>query len=206
MYKEYTAILDIGSSKIICLVATKDHLSNPVICGIGHQATKGIGRGGIITDVKLLEEKIVAAISAAEKSAGINIEEVFLNFSGGTLTSVAKEINLDISGGEVSEKDILRIQEIAFDKYNNKEKEVIQITPVNYQIDNINGISNPQFMCGKKLKATLNLVIAEKTSFDNLLNCLSHCHINIKGIIPSAYASGLSCLSFEEMQNGGNIN
>ncbi len=195
-------ILDIGASKIVCLNVLIDYLNSPKILGVGHQLSQGIGAGGVISDIKNLERAIVSAISAAEKSSGNNIEEVFVNFSGSKLRSLYAEIELDISGGEVLDKDLTRINEMAFQNYSNENNDIIQSVPVSYEIDNISGIANPAYMFGKKLKAHLNLVVQAPTVTHNLLNCLSRCHLNIAGVVPSSYATSLAVLTHDEMQNG----
>ena len=200
--KNYINVLDIGSSKIVCLVAEIDCVNNPKIIGIGHQISKGIGVDGVISDLKSLESSIVLAISAAEKSANCSIEEVFVNFSGNKLRSQFEQIELDISGSEVSDRDIKRINERAFESYVDFNSEIIQCVPVDYNIDGVTGISNPCYMCGKKLTANLNLVKIASSSLQNLLNCLAKCHLNVAGVIPSAYASALAVLTYEERQNG----
>lgn len=200
--KTYFAVLDIGSSKIVCLNIEIDCLGAAKVIGVGHQLAKGIGNDGVIADVKALEESIISAVSMAEKAAGYDIENILVNFSGNKLRSKYQEIEIDISGGEVTDKDVERINELAFDNYTNHDVEVVQVVPINYAIDGINGISNPRYMCGKKLVAQLNLVALAQSALHNLLNCLARCHLNVSGILPSSYASALAVLSYEEMQNG----
>ncbi len=195
-------ILDIGASKIVCLNVMLDYLNSPKILGVGHQLSQGIGFGGVISDIKNLEKSIVSAVSAAEKSSGNNIEEVLINFSGSRLKSLYAEIELDISGGEVLDRDLARINEMAFQNYSDENHDIIQSVPVSYEIDNISGITNPAYMYGKKLKANLNLVVQAPTVTNNFLNCLSRCHLNVSGVIPSAYASSLAVLNYDEVQNG----
>lgn len=200
--KNYINVLDIGSSKVVCLVAEIDCVNNIKILGVGHQISRGIGVDGVIADIKSLEDSIVSAVSAAEKSANVTIEEIFVNFSGNKLKSHFAQIELDISGAEVSDRDIKRINEIAFENFTDLKTEIIQCVPINYDIDGVTGISNPCYMCGKKLTANLNLVKMASSSLQNLLNCLARCHLNIVGVVPSAYASALAVLSYEERQNG----
>jgi len=200
--KNHISVIDIGTSKVVCLVAEVDYLNNTKIIGVGHQVAKGIGTDGVIADIKSLEDSIISAISGAEKSANIDIENIYVNFSGNRLVSRYKTIEVDITGGEVTDKDVSRINELAFELFSDDSQEVIQCVPMTYSIDGIMGINNPRFMYGKKLVAHLNVVTISKSALQNLLNCLARCHLNINGILPSAYASGLSCLSYEEIQNG----
>lgn len=200
--KNHITVLDIGTSKVVCLVAEIDYLNNAKIIGVGHQIAKGIGTDGVIADIKVLETSVISAISAAEKSSNFSIEDIYVNFSGNRLQSIYKTIEIDISGGEVTDKDVSRINELAFEMFSDDSQEAIQCIPMTYSIDGIMGINNPRFMCGKKLVAHLNVVTISKSALQNLLSCLARCHLNISGILPSAYASGLSCLSHEERQNG----
>lgn len=200
--KNHITVLDIGASKIVCLVVETDYLNNTKIIGIGHQIAKGIGMDGVISDIKSLEGSIISAISAAEKSANIDIENVYVNFSGNKLRSRYNTIEIDITGGEVTDKDVSRINEMAFELFSDDNQEVIQCIPMTYSIDGIMGIHNPRFMYGKKLIAYLNVVTISTSALQNLLNCLARCHLNVNGILPSGYAAALSSVSYEELQNG----
>ena len=200
-HKNYAA-LDIGSSKIVCLNAQMDYLSNLKITGIGHQISSGIGDNGSITDIKTLEKGIIATISSAEKTSNQAIDKVLININGNKTSSNIEKISIDISGNEVGKKDLTRITEIAFQKFSNIELEVIQVIPLYYQIDDIDFIQNPSYMCGRVLTAYLNIVTASKTALDNIKNCLARCHLDIIGILPSSYASALATLSREDMING----
>ena len=201
-HSDHIAVLDVGASKIVCVVARLDEQNKPVIIAHGHQLAKGIGDNGVISDIKSLEESVVSAVSKAEKLADISIEDVFVNFSGNKLKSRFEAIEIDVSASEITDHDVLRINELAFEKFSDENSEVIQCIPMTYTIDGISGINNPRFMYGKKLTAHLNLVTLSASALRNLLNCLSRCHLNVRGVVPSAYASGLSCLDYEERQNG----
>ena len=177
----------------------------PIIIGHGHQLAKGIGNNAVISDIKSLEESIISAVSKAEKSANISIENVAINFSGNKLQSKFETIDIEIANGEITAKDVAYINDLAFENFIDNESEVIQSIAINYSIDGISGISNPRFMYGNKLTAHLNVVTLSSSALRNLLSCLSRCHLNVTAILPSAYASALSCLSEDEKQNGATI-
>jgi cell division protein FtsA len=202
---QHIAVLDIGTSKILCLVAKLNQDGVPTILGHGHQLAKGIGNNGVISDIKSLEESIISAVSKAERAANISIENVTINFSGNKLQSRFEKIDVDIANGEITGKDVSYINDIAFESFSNQESEVIQSIAINYSIDGISGISNPRFMCGNRLTAHLNLVTLSSSALRNLFSCLSRCHLNVTAILPSAYASALSCLTDDEKQNGTTI-
>ncbi|MBT4989452.1 MAG: cell division protein FtsA [Rickettsiales bacterium] len=196
------AILDIGSSKISCLVATRSSVGDLRVVGYGNQLSQGIGRNAVISDVVALEKAIVRAVSVTEKNAKRSIDKVFVNISGNMLESKIQVIEFDISNGEVKEQDLVKIKRDAYYRYSTNDIEVIQAIPVNYEIDGIPGIGNPSHMYGQRLKAYLNIVTISRTAKRNLLHCLSRSHLNVLGIIPSAYASSIACISREEAIGG----
>ena len=196
------AILDIGSSKISCILATRSSVGDLRVIGHGNQVSHGIGRNAVISDVVALENAIVRAVSVTEKNSGKSIDKVFVNISGNMLDSKIHMIDFDISNGEVQEHDLLKIKKDAYYRFSNTEKEVIQAIPLSYDIDGIAGIGNPSHMFGHRLKAFLNVVTISRTAKRNLLNCLSRSHLNVLGIIPSAYASSTACISRDEAIDG----
>lgn len=196
------AILDIGSSKISCILATRSSVGDLKVIGHGNQISHGIGRNSVISDVVALERAIVRAVSVTEKNSGKSIDKVFVNISGNMLDSKIHMIDFDISNGEVKEQDLIKIKRDAYYRFSNNETEVIQAIPVNYDIDGIVGIGNPSHMFGHRLKAYLNIVTISRTAKRNLLNCLSRSHLNVLGIIPSAYASSIACLTRDESNDG----
>jgi cell division protein FtsA len=196
------AILDIGSSKISCLVASRSSVGDLRVVGYGNQLSQGIGRNSVISDIVALEQSIVKAVSVTEKNSGKSIDKVFVNISGNMLNSKIQMIEFDISNGEVQERDLIKIKRDAYYRYSTNDIEVIQAIPVNYEIDGIPGIGNPSHMYGQRLKAYLNVVTISRSAKRNLLNCLSRSHLNVLGIIPSAYASSIACVSREESLGG----
>src|SRR4051812_1991196 len=94
------AVLDIGTSKIACLIAQSDSAGEIRVTGIGHQLSKGI-RSGIITDFAEAETSIATAVHAAEQMAGETVETVLVSLSGGNLTSRNVTVEMTMLGEEV---------------------------------------------------------------------------------------------------------
>jgi cell division protein FtsA len=198
---KHIAVLDIGTSKVVAMAAEIDVLGNVKIIGKGHFACNALGDGGVISDIRSLQESIFEAVSAAEKMAGFEIDKILVNFSGNNLQSNFVNVSVDVSSGEISENDIKLIQERAFHDFSTMDQEVIQCVAASYSIDGMKGIRNPRFMYGRKLTAHLNVVTVAKTARENLSNCLARCHLDIESILPSAYVAGLSCLNYEEIND-----
>src|ERR1700710_1825356 len=94
-------VLDIGTTKIVCFIAQITPDNNLKIIGIGHQLSQGI-KSGAITDMRLAENSIIAAVTSAEKMAGETIDKVVICNSGGGANSSKLSAEVEISSGQVS--------------------------------------------------------------------------------------------------------
>jgi cell division protein FtsA len=197
----YITIIDIGTSKIVCLIAKYTIGGNMTIIGIGHQVSGGI-RSGIITDIKLAEESIRAAVGAAEDMAGINIDRAIVGISGNKQKSGILKVELNIKGPAISDRDIKQIIEQGSSRFYESGQDVIHCLAVDYTIDGTSGITNPVGMFANKLEATLHIITVASSNIINLNNCMAMCHLNIDGYISTSYASAIACLSEDEKNLG----
>jgi cell division protein FtsA len=196
------AALDIGSSKIICVIASIDIHNHLTIIGVGHQPSAGVGNNGVISDIKALEDRIVAAVSEAENKAKVEAENVVVNISGNKLYSFSRDEEININGADVHINDVQKLVTNAFAEFTDDKKIVIQAIPLSYTLDGIDGIKNPCYMCGDKLTVHLNVVTIDIAAKKNLAHCLARCHLDIDTILPSGYAAALGCLTHDEMKMG----
>ncbi|CAN0093388.1 unnamed protein product, partial [Discosporangium mesarthrocarpum] len=113
------AALDIGTSKVCCMVARVDRPASddaarqtPVarVVGVGHQVSAGI-RSGVVTDMDAAEAAIRQAVHAAEQMAGETIQDVTVNLSGGKPRSETVSVDVTVGGHEVADNDLQRVLE-----------------------------------------------------------------------------------------------
>src|ERR1700754_3697860 len=90
-----TAVLDIGTTKIVCLIATTTEDGEFAVTGVGHQLAKGI-KSGVITDIGEASTSITAAVHAAEQMAGVTIENILVSANGTNLKSRHVSVELDV--------------------------------------------------------------------------------------------------------------
>lgn len=195
------AVLDIGSSKVACLIARIDPVKPPVILGIGHQRSQGI-RSGQVVDIQAAENAILAAVHAAEKMAGVSIEEVVVNLSAPSLTSQNFAFDIDIGGHEITAQDIHRVLDQARAEIHQQDHTILHAIPYGYSIDGNGGITNPIGMYGQSLKSQVHLVTAPMSVVRNVQHCLAKCSLHCLEVVAAGYASGLAALTEDERQLG----
>ena len=195
------AALDIGTTKVACLVARRDSEGTLAIIGSGQEAAAGMHAGRVV-DMEAAEGAIRTAVHRAERMAGEHVRSVFVGTSGGMPCSSFADVEVAIGGREVTERDIQR----AFDQLQiseeGRERDVVHAVPIDYALDGSTGIKDPRGMYADSLRVRLHLVSVAHGSLRNLLTCVSRCDLQVAAPVAAAYASGLACLVSDEIDLG----
>ncbi|MEI6557252.1 MAG: cell division protein FtsA [Rhodospirillaceae bacterium] len=195
------AALDIGSSKICCLIARADDPAAIKVIGCGHTSSQGV-RAGTIVNMEDAEAAIANAVHSAEQMAGVTAHDIFVNVSGGHPTSRMLGVEVAILDQEVTEVDLRRALAQGRAQHRIPENEVIHAIPVSYSLDGNRGIRDPRGMFGDRLGVQLHMVTASSGPLRNLSTCIARCHLDIVGSAVSPYASGLASLVEDELDLG----
>ena len=199
-------VLDVGSSKITCLVINATNPRSPRILGMGHRASKGM-RAGEIVDMDAAQEAILATVTDAEDAAGLTIEDMFVCYSGGKPRSQLVDLEIDVSGHAVSETHVSALvsyaaQTLPFEQESVRPMHRLHTLPVDYRVDRNHGISDPRGMTAERLGSRLLAVSVSRSSLDNIIDAIDKCHLNIRGVMVGGLASHYSVMTEEEMQLG----
>jgi cell division protein FtsA len=205
------SVLDIGTSKVVCLVAElqpaemleslrgRTHLAR--IVGIGHQRSLGL-KGGVVVDLEAAEGAIRQAVHAAERMAKVEIQSVIVNLTGGRLASQHLAAEIAVHGGPVGSRDIHRVLEAASAHSLRPNRTVLHALPTGYSLDAQANIVDPGGMIGDRLGVDLHVVTAEAAAARNLMLAVERCHLGVEAVIATPYAAGLSALVDDEAEMG----
>jgi cell division protein FtsA len=205
------SVLDIGTSKVVCLVAElqpteglealrgRTHLAR--IIGIGHQRSQGL-KGGVVIDLEAAEASIRQAVHAAERMAKVEIRSVIVNLTGGRLASQHFAAEIGVRGGAVTPNDLHRVLEAASSHSPNPGRAVLHALPTGFSLDGQEAIVDPSGMIGGTLGVDLHVLTAEGSAARNLMLAVERCHLGIEAVIATPYASGLSTLVDDEADMG----
>jgi len=196
------AALDVGSSKVACLVAEIQPEGKFHIKGVGNRTCNGGVSAGAIVDMDLTEKAIRASVDQAEKMAGTTVSQVILSFSGGNPESKVIEVEVDITGHAVAETDLKAAIKLAKSEIDFEEDGLLHAFPAAYAVDGNYGTKAPIGMYGKKLGVAVLVVTVAVGPLRNLKACVSRAHLNVRSVVLAPYASGLSCLVEDEAKMG----
>ena len=195
------AALDIGSSKVCCLIAKSDKTENISIIGAGFQASKGLV-SGIITDMIALENSIRNCVASAEKMASVRIKKIIVGFSAANINIENLNIEIDLKGAVISQGDLNKAYKFLSEKHNIGNKSILHVIPFQFSIDGNKGVKNPIGMLGDKLGVEISIISVDTNTLINLENVVKHCDLEIDDIVYTPYALGISLLSEEEKELG----
>ena len=178
--------LDVGTSKICCLIAktwsAPDWLEVAgegvqfEVLGFGHHRAEGL-KGGMITHLDRAEHCIRSAVDAAERMAGVIVEEAQVAVTCGRLKSESFSASVALPSGAVREDDTLRIIAGARQYAARDKRMVLHALPTGYRLDDHNGIRDPLGMCGERLGIDIHAVTADEVAIRNLSLCVERCHL-----------------------------
>ena len=215
MQRGVVAILDVGTSKIACLVLHFDGPEEMREDGLGSLAgqsqfrvigaattrSRGV-RFGEVDAMAETERAIRTAVQAAQKMAQTRVDHVIACFSGAKPRSYGLAGETDLHDGQVSEQDVARVLAACEVPDFGAGREVLHAQPVNFAIDHRSGLGDPRGHVGNKLAADMHLLTIDTNAVENLLYCIKRCDLEIAGIASSAYVSGLSSLVEDEQELG----
>ncbi|EET48270.1 cell division protein FtsA [Thalassobium sp. R2A62] len=216
MQRGVIVILDIGTSKIGCLVLRfdgpdrfKDADGVGSMAGqssfrvIGAATTRSRGvRFGEIDAMQETERAIRTAVQAAQKMAQVRVDHVIACLAGARPRSYGLDGEVGIEGSFVSEADVGRVLAACEVPDYGEDREVMHAQPINFALDHRSGLADPRGQIGHKLTTDMHLLTVDAAAVQNILYCIKRCDLELAGVASSAYAAGISSLVEDEQELG----
>ena len=194
--------LDIGTSKVVAIVAELSPEGVVEIIGIGsHPSTKGLKKG-VVVDIDSTVQSIQRAIEEAELMAGCQIHSVFAGIAGSHIRSLNSHGIVAIRDREVFSPDIDRVIDAAQAVAIPADQKILHILPQEYVIDNQEDVKTPLGMSGVRLEAKVHLVTCAVNAAQNIEKCIRRCGLEVEDIILEQLASSYAVLTEDEKDLG----
>jgi len=208
------AALDIGTSKIACLIARlKPHPPQEVlrrrshaveVIGFSHTGARGMKAGNVV-DLVEAEEAVRHAVDLAERSAHRQVESVIVSVAAGRLASELFAASVDIPGGTVSESDIARVLAAGSRQSGRDGRVVLHSMPIGYALDDARGVRDPRGMLARRFGVDMHVVTADIAAARNLMLAVERCHLSVEAMVATPYVAGLSVLADDESDLGAAV-
>lgn len=203
MNSEIVVGLDIGTTKIACLVGRKLENNKIEILGIGRSESIGVTRG-VVSNIEKTVASIRAAVEEAERESGVNIRLVNVGIAGQHIKSLQHRgmrtrRNMD---EEITRNDIDALIEDMYKLVVLPGEEIIHVLPQEFTVDSETGVKEPIGMCGIRLEANFHIITGQVTAIKNIYKCITKAGLVVDALTLEPLGSAAAVLSEEEKEAG----
>ncbi len=195
--------LDIGTTKIACLVGVKNEHGKIEILGVGRAPSLGVRRG-VVSNIEETVKAIRAAVDEAEKKANVEIKCVYVGIAGQHIKSIKHNGSRmrDNLENPISQSDVDALIDSMYKLVMLPGEQIIHVLPQEYTIDSETGIRNPIGHEGVRLEANFHIITGQMAAAKNIIKCVEKAGLVVEDLILEPIASAAAVLSDEEKEAG----
>ncbi len=193
--------LDIGTSKIVAIVAEVNPGGGLNIVGLGTQPSRGLKRG-VVVNIEATMASIQRVLEEAELMADCRIAEVYTGVAGSHIRSLNSSGMVAIKEKEVTQADIDRVIETAKAVAIPNDQQILHILPQEFIIDGQEDVREPLGMSGVRLEVKVHIVTGAVSAVENIVKCVRRCGLDVNDVILQPLASARAVLNEDEKDLG----
>ncbi len=195
--------LDIGSTKIACIVGRKNEYGKVEILGMGRADSLGVNRG-VVENIQYTVNSIEQAVKEASLSSDVNIKIVNVGIAGQHIRSLQHRGNImrNSIDEEIEQADVDNLVENMYKLALPPGEEIIDVIPQEFIIDGQQGIREPIGMSGNCLEANFHIITGKLAAAKNIDKCVTKAGLTISDVILEPLASAEAVLSEQEKEAG----
>ncbi len=193
--------LDIGTSKVVCLIGQLVDSHSIEIIALGSYPSSGLKKG-VVVNIDATTDAIKKSLDQAKASYDGKIKNVYVGIAGNHIKSLNSHGIVGVKDKEVSSLDIDRVLEAAQAVAIPADQSVLHVLPQEFVIDDQDSIREPLGMSGVRLESHVHLVTCANNAIQNIEKCVKRCGIPVDGFVLEQLASSYSVLSDDEKELG----
>lgn len=203
MENEIIVGLDIGTTKIACIVGRKNEFGKIEILGYGKSESIGVKRG-VVTNIEDTVRSIRTAVSQAEQQSEVDIKYVNVGIAGQHIKSLQHRGTLirEDADKEINNAEVEQLIHNMYKLNMLPGEEIIDVIPQDFIVDDEDGIRHPVGMLGSKLDANFHIIIGQTAAAKNIYKCIKKAELEDSQLILEPIASAEAVLSEEEKEAG----
>ncbi|MDR1869867.1 MAG: cell division protein FtsA [Treponema sp.] len=205
---EIVVALDIGSTWVRAVICERDEDGNLKIMGVGVKPSTGL-RKGVVVNIEATLKAVGAAIEDAEMMSGLEVHDCWAGIGGNHINGLNSRGVVGVTGKkrdtkerEISQDDIDRVIEAAKAVVIPTDRQILEVIPQNFKVDDQKGIRNPMDMIGVRLESEVHIITCTVTGAQNLIKCINRAGFRVNELILQTLAAGRAVLTQEEIDLG----
>ena len=200
--KDLLVALDIGTSKVVAIVAELHPDGEIEVLGTGQHESNGLKKG-VVVDIEKTVASIQAAVEEAEITSGHKVQQVVTGIAGSHISSFNSTGMVAIKDNrEVTEADVARVMETARAVAVRTDQQVLHVLPQEFIIDGQEDIREPVGMSGVRLDVKVHVVTGAVSAVQNIIKCVRRCGLAVQDLILQPLASANAVLTADEKELG----
>jgi cell division protein FtsA len=193
--------LDIGTSKVVAVVAELSPDGRIEITGMGSHESRGLKKG-VVVNIEATVTAIQRALEEAELMADCKIQHVFTGIAGSHIRSFNSTGMVAVKDKEVTPLDVDRAIETARAMPIPTDQQVLHILTQEFIVDGQDGVKEPIGMSGVRLEVKVHIVTGAVSAAQNIVKCVRRCGLEVNDLILQPLASSLAVLTDDEKELG----
>lgn len=193
--------LDVGTSKVVAVVAEVLPDGHHEVIGLGQAESKGLKKG-VVVNIEATVETIKRALEEAELMADCNIKNVYTGIAGSHIRSFNSSGMVAIKDKEVTSADVARVIETAKAVNITTDQQLLHTVPQEFIVDNQEDVREPIGMSGIRLEVKVHIVTGAVSAVQNIVKCVRRCGLEVADLILQPMASAEAVLTTDEKELG----
>ena len=193
--------LDIGTSKIVCIVAEATPEGGIDIIGMGSSPSRGLRRG-VVVNIEATVNAIQRALEEAELMADCKIREVYTGIAGSHIKSFNSHGMYAIKDKEISQMDVDRVVETARAVNIPTDQQILHTIPQEFIVDGQEDVRDPLGMSAMRLEVKVHIVTGAVSAAQNIIKCVRRCGLEVSDLVLQPLASAMAVLTEDEKELG----
>jgi cell division protein FtsA len=193
--------LDIGTSKIVCIVAEVQPEGTLEIIGMGSSPSKGLRRG-VVVNIESTVNSIQRALEEAELMADCKIREVYTGIAGNHIRSFNSHGMVAIKDKEISQIDVERVIDTARAVNIPMDQQILHTIPQEFVVDGQEDVKDPLGMSAVRLEVRVHMVTGAVSAAQNIVKCVRRCGMEVSDLVLQPLASAMAVLTEDEKELG----
>jgi cell division protein FtsA len=200
-YKDLIVGLDIGTSKVVAVVAEMQPDGHYEVIGMGQHESRGLKKG-VVVNIETTVNSIQRALEEAELMADCKIREVFTGIAGSHIKSFNSSGMVAIKDKEVTAADVTRVIETAKAVSIPGDQQILHVLRQEFIVDGQEDVREPLGMSGMRLEVKVHIVTGAVSAAQNIVKCVRRCGLEVQDLILQPLASSLAVLTEDEKELG----
>src|SRR4051794_25628309 len=193
--------LDIGTSKIVAIVAEISPEGAFNVIGLGAQPSRGLKKG-VVVNIEATMASIQRVLEEAELMADCHITDVYTGIAGSHIRSLNSSGMGAIKEKEVTQADIDRVVDTEKAIAIPNDQQILHILPQEFIIDGQEDVREPLGMSGVRLEVKVHIVTGAVSAVENITKCVRRCGLEVRDVMLQPLASAKAVLNDDEKDLG----